>query len=224
MDSFMCIGYSVARLCAIVMTIGLSACSLSGCSAMDEANRRAAADQANALVTLTPPTPYDPAEHAAAMEQGTSGIDGVAFAYWKKNPIHLRAFQEKIFAANQRVVLLPATKYVRDWYDLRKKRENSRTKVELDPAAVNAALVAQADAYGRFGFRGLKPGTYYLASSVSWNESGSRNVATGWVEGSDGSSATMYEKQGYVTSHGKVMEKFVTIKADGEIVEVELSN
>lgn len=109
--------------------------------------------------------PFDPAAAAIIHEQGALAIEGHAFAVDAKGYV--------MDAAGQRVYLLPGTPYVRERFAARffGWRELPVWVADLfdaDPRLRDFVRTTVADAHGKFRFDGLVPGTYVVASQVSW--------------------------------------------------------
>lgn len=208
----------VWRMVGISAVVGTMC--VGGCSAMDEANRRAAA---NTVVNVRPTASLDLDEMRAAMRPGSSTVRGVALARSTSNPLTLKWFRDKHFAAGKELVVLPATPYVLEWQRLR-ERANERTRVEMAPEVWQLARRVPTDNYGRFEVTGLSPGRYWMGCDMSWGETRNYKTATGQVEASDGSSATIYQHGSYVKGYSDVIEAVVEVKGDGAVIEVEVTN
>ncbi|MCU0689601.1 MAG: hypothetical protein MUE97_07675 [Phycisphaerales bacterium] len=195
-----------------------------GCSAMAEANRRAEAD---VVTPVSPQQAFDAAAAREAMGPGSASITGVAVARSTSNPLALKWFRDKHFATNSKVWIFPATDYFVEWNKLRDRYTgNARYRVEMsaEALALGESRAIQTDNYGRFRIDNLRPGRYILLCFTSWSEYRRTKYATGTVEASDGSSATIYEHSGYNKGYADTLEEIVEITTPGQTLEVELSN
>jgi hypothetical protein len=109
--------------------------------------------------------PFDPTAAAIVHDHGASSIEGQAFAVDAKGYV--------IHASGQRVFLFPGTPYVRERFAARffGSHELPVWVPDLfaaDPRLRDFSRTTVADANGKFRFDDLVPGTYVIASQVSW--------------------------------------------------------
>jgi hypothetical protein len=110
-------------------------------------------------------SPFDPVAAAVIHEHGTGVIEGKAFA--------ANDLGHVVYAAGQRVYLIPATPYARERFaalyfgghDLPVWIPEVQ---EVDPRYRDFIRTTVADAGGSFRFDALAPGTYIVATQVSW--------------------------------------------------------
>lgn len=119
------------------------------------------------------------------------------------------------------VALFPATPYLEELLRLEKSAKPGRDQVVPDPDALSIRMVAKADAEGRFQFSKMKPGRYYLTTTISGLFGGTRDVQIGRVTDAYGS-ADVYAKQDYTFDASKTIGKFVTVGRDGDVIDVTL--
>lgn len=172
--------------------------------------------------TLFPEEKFDLKEATIALEKGNCTIKGVLFTKQKTNLGFKPLFGEKIYGPNIIVMLFPVTNYFNSWYELRKKKENRRTRVSMSPEAMKITIEVKTDDYGNFIFEKLKPGLYFLQSFMAVEFYNSRNVEVDRSVNSDGSLNIYYSKENYTDNQDDRIEKFVDLNSDGEIVEIKL--
>ncbi|MDJ1472784.1 hypothetical protein [Xanthocytophaga flava] len=189
-----------------------------GCNPVDRANRIANKNKVNVIY---PSGPFDSLQAKSALAIGKSIIQGVAFTKPKTNLGYKAPLAKRIYGANIRVVLYPVTPYFEEWYNLRNKKEGKKTRVYLSDAAARYGLATNTDEYGRFTFKQMKPGKYFIQAILDWHHTTSANVYQG--SGYDGYGRTdYYTRQYYNVEHSDRLEKFITIENEGETVKVSL--
>lgn len=119
------------------------------------------------------------------------------------------------------VSLFPATPYLEELLRLEKTAKPGRDQVAPEPEALKVMMTAKADARGRFQFSKMKPGRYYLMTTVGGTFGASRDVQIGRVEDNFGG-ANVYAKQDYTFDANSTIGKFVTVNDDGAVVDVRL--
>jgi hypothetical protein len=143
---------------------GMSACATLNGDPVDRADRLA-----NALAPRTPKTPFDEAFAKAALKPGKVEIKSVLVNCYGRG---VACMQGSIPVINTHVYLYPYTPYLQEYLDMdkqlqadiKKHREYSTVKINLDPKFSQYSLTAKTDEYGRYGFKGVKPGKYYVLS------------------------------------------------------------
>jgi hypothetical protein len=102
--------------------------------------------------------PYVEADYAPYKRDGTAEVSGRAIARTRGGGF--------IYAAEDTVYLFPATPYTGEWWQ--------RTMVEgsyltpPDPRSLSYMRTTVADEEGKFRFRSLPPGEYYVVCIVTW--------------------------------------------------------
>lgn len=113
-------------------------------------------------------TPFDAKAAAFIHKQGEGRIDGHAF---------LKRFNGKVtHAAGENVWLVPATPYSRErfakLYGGRKfLAATSGARMENDPVYAQYTRKTKAESTGRFIFEKVAPGEYFVATTVTWQDS-----------------------------------------------------
>ena len=158
---------------------------------------------------LEPKSRFDAAAAREALKPGNAVIRGQACGG-----------MNGALAYASSVVLLPATPYLEELLDLEKKAKSGRDSIVPEPEALSTRMVAKADAEGRFQFSRMKPGRYYLTTTIAGLFGGTRDVQVGRVEDAYGG-ANVYAKQDYTGGAESAIGKFVTVR-DGETISVTL--
>jgi len=159
---------------------------------------------------------------------GNSTIEGVASTKQKNNWGIKPVFGTKHYAPKGTVVMLfPVTPYFEEFYNMRKKYENKKTTVYMSEEAFKYKIEALTDDHGRFKFEKLKPGKYYLETIVNFTATASYQEQTGRTDTYNGMGGYMYSSPIYQTffygySAANRESKFVEIKQDGELKEINL--
>ncbi|WP_276481367.1 tetratricopeptide repeat protein [Paraflavitalea pollutisoli] len=172
----------------------------------------------NTMRSLFPLGTFDPAIAKAGLERGLSTIRGKACT-----KVDGRIFD----AQGVKVVLFPVTPYLEEWYDLREKKEGKHTNVYMSNEANQYRIETTADADGRFEFKGLKPGKYFIQIIHSFNQLKTAKVYTGsdtYQNGPVRTTTNYYYNQDYTVARAKRLEKFVEVKTDGDTQKITLAN
>lgn len=169
-----------------------------------------------------PQVAFDSIEAKNMLANGKASVEGIAFTKTRSSFGHRAPLGAKIYAKNVEVNLFPVTKYFEEWYQLRKKKENSKTSVYMSNTATSYRLVTKTDDYGRFKFENLKPGKYFIQSFASYTMSGTRAVYTGTGYNNYGGQTNYYQNQSYSNSYSDRIEEFVEITRDGQSLEIKL--
>jgi hypothetical protein len=180
--------YKSTSICLIVSIM------LFGCvSPMQKADQDAKLKQANTAVEEKVLTPFDEKQAKAAMQKGDATIKGVL--YHKVNSYGKNAGNDPTitmspptFLPNVKVWLLPATDHLAEYLRLEKENQNNRARSKnvqlkhyiLDERVFNYMQTTQTDASGRYFFKNVKSGRYYvLAQNQNIISSGSETVLEG---------------------------------------------
>lgn len=159
---------------------------------------------------------------------GNSTIEGVASTKQKNNWGIKPLLGQKHYAPKGTVIMLfPVTPYFEEFYSMRKKYENKKTTVYMSEEAFKYRVEALTDDHGRFKFEKLKPGKYYLETIVNFTATGSYQQQTGATDTYNGLGNYLYSSPIYSTffygyDAANRESKFVEIKQDGELKEINL--
>lgn len=159
---------------------------------------------------------------------GNSTIEGVASTKQKNNWGIKPLLGQKHYAPKGTVVMLfPVTPYFEEFYNMRKKYENKKTIVYMSEDAFKYKLEALTDDHGRFKFEKLKPGKYYLETIVNFTATASYQEQTGRSDAYNAYGGYLYSTPIYQTffygyDAANRESKFVEIKEDGELKEINL--
>lgn len=121
-------------------------------------------------------TPFDTKAAAFIHKQGEGRIDGHAF---------LKRFNGRVtHAAGENVWLVPATPYARErfarLYGGRKfLAATSALRMENDPVYAQYTRKTKAESNGRFTFENVAPGEYFIATTVTWQDTPDSYFARG---------------------------------------------
>lgn len=164
------------------------------------------------LNVLKPTVSFDLTVAKSALEEGSGVITGTACV--------LRDGATS-FATNQTVLLFPATPYMEEVIKLLRKAKPGRDTIDLDPQAMKTRLEGKTNGKGQFRFGKMKPGKYYLLTSMATTRIGSRNVNVG--QSVEGNTITdYYETQYFSNNYDDVLEKFVTL-GEGQTTDITLT-
>ena len=133
--------------------------------------------------------PFPEAEYLALPKTGTATVRGQAFLTTKGGDVKV--------AAGKRVLLNPVTSYSLEWYE--RSYVPSRRIEEADPKLEAYIRTQIADGNGRFAFKNVPTGEYFITTTITWE------VPTGY--------------QGTVQVEGGLVAKRIKVNA-GEEVEV----
>ncbi len=177
------------------------------------ADDRGVAPELN-LKILRPSSAFDAVAAKAALEPGTSTIRGAGC-------VRRRGFL--FLAAKQHVYLYPDSAYIQEALKLMQKVKPDRERLEIDPAALAARIDGMTNANGEFQFTRLKPGRYYLFTTISSNISGVSDVNTGSTVDNNGDITEWHAWMPYTNQYTDVLHKDVEVKQDGQTVSVTLT-
>ncbi len=97
-------------------------------------------------------------EYQNLQKSGSAVVKGQAF-------LKTRGGDVKVAAGNE-VILNPVTSYSNEWYE--KAYVQGKNLVESDPRILNYIKKTVADGSGRFMFKDVPPGDYYVTTGVTW--------------------------------------------------------
>ncbi len=144
----------------------------------------------SACVPMTPPVsrmPFPENEYTSLTKSGNATVRGQAF-------LKTRGGDVKTAAGNV-VNLNPVTSYSLEWYE--KAYLTASRIVPADPRMWNYVVKQVADGSGRFTFKNVAPGEYFVTSTVTWE------TATGY--------------QGALQVQGGVVSKRITVKSGDDL-------
>ncbi|MCU0240162.1 MAG: tetratricopeptide repeat protein [Pyrinomonadaceae bacterium] len=168
------------------------------------------------LRTLYPNAIFDPVLAKNALSEGTSMITGQACAY----------SGSKFDARGAKIFLYPVTPYFETWHKLREAKEDKITAVYLTKEAARYRLETQANEEGRFVFKNLKPGRYFIQTIFKFSYRQTERIysssETTYNAGIP-TTTNYYYDQDYIVDKNARLEKFVEIKSDGEVVSTDVA-
>jgi regulator of sirC expression with transglutaminase-like and TPR domain len=167
---------------------------------------------------LYPGSTFDPALARAGLARGLATIRGRACSKYDGL---------RFDAAGAKVILMPVTPYLEEWYALREKKESKTTWVYMSNEAYDVHIEAVADAEGRFVFEGLKPGKYFVQIIHTFNQLKTAKVYDGsssWQNGPVIQTTNYYYLQDYTVERSARFEKFVEIKEESETKKITLTS
>lgn len=146
--------------------------SLVGCASALHGDPVERADrQAKAYAPRVPKTPFDEESAKAALAKGNVEIKSVLVNCYGRG---IGCIQGSVPVPNTKVYLFPYTPYVKESIEMQAKlradmkKDPRAAKIELhfDPRLLKYSIAATTDEYGRYSFKNLKPGQYYLLSDM----------------------------------------------------------
>ncbi len=176
----------------------------------------------NDTTYIYPQTKFDSVVAINALGRGASTIKGVAYVRRAANG-NKALFASRINANRSTVVLFPVTPYLLEFLDLKKKKQNEKKLrfVYMSKQAWYYHYTAITNSTGEFTFPNLKPGKYYLETTVGVNYSGTYDKYAGHADDGYGG-INYYQQQSYNTNRYYLTFAFVNIDNDGQVVGVEL--
>lgn len=179
----------------------------------------------NTITVIYPDVVFDKNEAKLATDEGNSTIRGVLFTKEKVNTA-FGSFKPlmgaKTYGRNIQITLFPVTTYFEAWYELRRKKENKRTRIYMSDDAFYYRINVTSDEYGRFQFDKMKPGKYFIQAFMEVNYQKNRTVYEGTGVNNYGGVTNYYSNEAYYVEQSERIEKFVEIKKEGELVEFKL--
>jgi hypothetical protein len=172
---------------------------------------------------IYPEEKFDVDAAKKGLEKGTASIKGILFTRERTKFGFKPLAGKKIYGPNIVVYLFPVTSYLDSWYELRRKKENKRIKVDMSEEAYKKCVETKTDDNGNFVFPKLKPGRYFLQSFIHSEYDYHRSVDTGMRDVNSAGDVTAYYKNVYYTNEqDERIEKFVDINNEGDIIEIKL--
>lgn len=144
--------------------------------------------------TLT--STFDPQEAAYINQKGDGSIQGQAFMKTVGGEVR--------YAAGNTILLIPDTAYARErfqkLYGESKCNSGGIRFDKDDPNYIRMARTTKANGEGRFRFEGLAPGSYFIATQLTWGVPSEYGVQT--------TGCNIYEKA--VVHQGEAVEVIMT--------------
>ena len=179
--------------------------------------------KASEIITY-PTLKFDSLEAKNALAIGKGKIIGQAFTRLKNG--YGMKVGSKVLANKISIQLFPVTPYFEQYYKLWKDTSKNNPKknkfVYMDKNAYRYRLEAITNSSGEFTFPDMKPGKYYLWSTLGYSRNINYNRYKGSGYGSYGNRVDYFEPASYSKGYEDLLELFVEVKSDGEIVEVKL--
>lgn len=219
---------------SIFMSLILAACA----SPMQKANKDAAIKQASKPVDVNVNVPFDEDQAKAAMALGNTTVKGVL--YHKVTSQGQYAGEDKLltlepahYIKGVNVYLYPETAHLKEL--LRLENENRRQRISdktvqlkrfvPDPRLYQYALKSTTDEHGRYSFKQLKPGKYYvIAQNYNVSSRGSAVVPDGSSIVTNGiyyTEVAHYKTQQYNVGTLVEYAKEIDISPNQKILELE---
>lgn len=178
-------------------------------------------------------TAFNKEETYKLVTEGNSAIKGVAFARDNESRIKgiaILNINKKQFAEKgTQVTLIPYTDYFKEWIELNKKRKKTENAppIPLPEEAFKCfKFSAVYDDEGNFEFTNLKSGEYLLVTSFEYVHNFKRTEEVGraavYVNGGYQGDHIFTQVFSYSKDNVAAIEKVVTVKNDGDIVQVKL--
>lgn len=182
-------------------------------------------------------TAFDKEAIRKMMNDGNSIILGEAFARDdrsgkddKKIRIDVLNVNKKQFAPKgTKVLLMPNTAYYKEWFELNKKNAKVKGAKPIPLPKEAASQIKMTDVFndkGNFEFANLMEGEYLLFTSFNYEDFFSKSEVVGkadvYVNGSYQGTEVYTDMFGYTQQGNANFYKFVTIKTNGETVNVKL--
>ncbi len=102
--------------------------------------------------------PFPEQEYQNLQHSGAAVVKGQAFLKTRGGDVKL--------AAGNEVILNPVTSYSNEWYE--KAYVQRKNLIESDPRLRNYVKRTVADGSGRFVFKNVPPGEYYVTTVITW--------------------------------------------------------
>lgn len=227
--------------CKLTLKSLVIAVALSGCaSPMQQADDDAKDRQVNTAVEENVIVPFDEVQAKAAMKKGDSTIKGVLYhkvSMGGKNAGSDAPFSiaPARFLSGVKVSLYPATAHLTELLRLEKENRHSRAwsksaqlkQYKPDERVFKYMQITQTDESGRYFFKNVKPGRYYVvAQNQNVTSTGSETVADGTAVVSNGwgvpiGTVQQYRNQDFRVKTPVEYGEFVEIKPDQKELKLE---
>lgn len=178
---------------------------------------------------------FNKEEALQKLEKGNSVIMGTALArdHSSNNKLQLVNINKAQFAPKGTVVsILPNSAYIEEWKEVNKKirKKKKLPEVPIDPDV--SACIKKTTVYddkGHFEFTNLMPGEYILITSFGYTHQYSYSYYAGTSSlvhpsGAVLSSSPIYKSANAATGATADIEEIVTIKNDGDKLEIKLKD
>lgn len=177
---------------------------------------------------------FDKEENLRMLEKGNSVITGTAFARDRGgSKLQVVNINRAQYAPKGTVVaIIPNSAYIEEWKEVNRKirKRNKIPEVPIDPnVAACTKTTTVYDDKGHFEFTNLMPGEYILMTSFGYThrysysyQSGTSNLVH--PSGAVLSSSPVYSHGSGATGATAQIETKVTIKRDGDKVDVNLKD
>ncbi|NII29331.1 hypothetical protein HB364_29900 [Pseudoflavitalea sp. X16] len=178
-------------------------------------------------------TQFDKATTLKLVTTGNSVIIGQAFARDNQNEGMLKGIA--IFNINKKqhaqagtsVILIPYTDFYKEWIKLNDAARKKGRAIPLPKEAAECIKVTTVyDKEGHFEFTNLMPGEYLLYTEFGYEHTSSRTEVVGYtdtyINGMFQGSRANTTTYNVSTNAAAAIKKTITIKADGDKIEVKL--
>lgn len=157
----------------LCVLLGFSSCATLNGDPVDRADKKAIA-----LAPRTPKTVFDEALAKNALKAGNVEIKSVLVNCYGRG---IGCIEGSLPVTNTAVFLYPYTPYLQEYIEMTKKLKADRARhkdynaveVLVDPKLKQYGLATKTDQYGRYSFKNVKPGKYYIETE---NAVGHRTV------------------------------------------------
>lgn len=161
----------IAFLLSLLM--GLGGCAALGGDPVDRADRAA-----KALAPREPKTLFDEVQAKGALGRGNVEIRSVLVSCYGRG---IACMQGSAPMSGMHVYLYPYTSYLHEVLamekqlkaDVKRHSDYKAVKLVIDPKFTQFRLTAKTDEFGRYQFKNVKPGKYYV---LSQNATGHRTI------------------------------------------------
>lgn len=146
----------------VCVLLGLSACATLHGDPVDRADRKA-----EKLAPRTPKTVFDEELAKNALKAGNVEIKSVLVNCYGRG---IGCIEGSLPVTNTQVFLYPYTPYLQEYLEMTKKLNADRARhkdyyaveILVDPKFKQYGLSTKSDQYGRYSFKNIKPGKYYI--------------------------------------------------------------
>ena len=178
-------------------------------------------------------THFDKEQTLKMVKSGNSVILGQAFVRDNQNKGIMRKMaianiNKKQYAqTGTSVILIPYTPFFKEWIKLNDASRKKGRAIPLPKEAAECIKVTTVyDNDGHFEFTSLMPGEYLLYTEFGYDHTTSRTEVTGYtdtyINGMFQGTRENTTTYNYTTNAGATIKKIVTIKSDGEKLEIKL--